>query len=143
MTGFLARGRGHSGTRLPRPDPNPNPNPNQEEGNRNANKKFPLAHRCLGAADWRWNNLLQSVLDSPREATLIAQDSKEGYGEGLDLGLGHMTVEALRDAAKADRIELVSGTDKEGTWKETSAGALPEPFKKFRKVGCLHKYKQW
>lgn len=73
----------------------------QEEGNRAANKKHPLAHRCISTRDFRSNEILESVLDRPRETTLLSQD-----GAGLDLGMGYVLLGTMRDEAKADRVEV-------------------------------------
>ena len=73
----------------------------QEEGNHAANKKYPLAHRCISTVDFRSNEILESVLDRPRETTLLSQE-----GEGLDLGMGFVLLGTMRDEAKADRVEV-------------------------------------
>ena len=39
----------------------------------------------------------------------------------------------MRDEAKHDRVELVSGRQETEAWKETNASGLPEMFKIFRK----------
>ena len=58
-----------------------------EEGNRIANKKYPLAHRCMSMDDFRSTDILESLLDRPREVTTVCQDTLDGFGEGIDLGL--------------------------------------------------------
>lgn len=73
----------------------------QEEGNRAANKEYPLAHRCISSSDFRSNEILESLLDRARETTLLSQD-----GEGLDLGMAYVILGAMRDEAKADRVEV-------------------------------------
>ena len=77
----------------------------QEEGNRAANKNYPLAHRCISTADFRYNEILESVLDRPRETTLLSQE-----GEGLDLGMAFVLLGTMRDEAKADRVEVCMHT---------------------------------
>jgi hypothetical protein len=114
-------------------DGNSSSGEDQEEGNRAANKAFPLAHRCLSSTDVRYNDILESLLDRPRELTLLVQDEQAGFGEGLDLGVTYLTIEAARNEARAERLELVSGRKETETWKEVSASALPPMFKTFRK----------
>ena len=104
----------------------------QEAANHTANKNFPLAHRCLTAADYRNSDLFESVLDRPRELTLLVQDAQEGWGEGLDIGVSHLNMQAMRDEARAERLEVVSGRGATETWKEVSAASLPAMFKLFR-----------
>lgn len=65
--------------------------------------------------------------------TLLCQDEREGYGEGLDLGVAYLTLGCLRDEAVAERVELVSGRNETETWKEVNAASLPPMFKTFRK----------
>ena len=50
-------------------------------------RRAPLAHRCLSKADFTYNSILESVLDRPRETTLISQD-----GSGGDLGMVYLVV---------------------------------------------------
>ena len=64
----------------------------QEAANRIANKQFPLSHRCVSLDDFRDTDVLESVLDSPRETTLLVQTETEGFGEGLDIGLSWLTI---------------------------------------------------
>ena len=104
-----------------------------EEGNRMANKKFPLAHRCLPTSDFRLTDVFESLLDRPRELTLVCQAEYEGFGEGIDLGLNYLLLTAARDEAVADRVEIVSGRGESEVWKETNAAALAPMFKTFRK----------
>ena len=46
----------------------------QEEGNRASGKDFPLSHRCLSPKDFRLNDIAESLLNRPRELTLLVQD---------------------------------------------------------------------
>ena len=92
----------------------------QEEGNRKGNKTFPLAHRCLSMEDFRLNDIAESLLDRPRELTLVVQDEEDGYGEGLDLGMTYLYLTAIRNEMRADRVEIVSGRDKTEVWKVTA-----------------------
>lgn len=55
-----------------------------EEGARAANKKYPLAHRCMAKSDFELSDIGESILDRAREVTLLMQDTQPGYGEGLD-----------------------------------------------------------
>ena len=106
-----------------------------EEGNRVAGKQFTLAHRCLSSTDFRHNDIYESLLDRAREVTLLVQDKqREGYGEGMDLGVSYLLIEAVRDEAAADRVMLVSGRKEKETWKEVSAGSLPAMFGTFREI---------
>lgn len=65
----------------------------QEEANRAAGNAFPLAHRCLSSTDFRHSDIFESLLDRPRETTLLVQDETKGFGEGLDIGLCWLTIE--------------------------------------------------
>ena len=69
----------------------------------------------------RHNDIFESLLDRPREATLLCQDEREGYGEGLDLGVTYLTLKQMRDEAVAERVQLVSGRKETETWKEAAA----------------------
>ena len=64
----------------------------QEEGNRVANKKFPLAHRCLSMEEYRATDVFESLLDRAREITLLVQAETDGWGEGLDIGLTWLAI---------------------------------------------------
>ena len=99
-------------------------------------KAFPLAHRCLSLSDFRSTDVLESLLDRPREMTTVCQDTTEGYGEGIDLGMNYLMITGARDEATADRVELVSGRGTDASpevWKETNASSLPTMFRTFRK----------
>jgi hypothetical protein len=104
-----------------------------EEAARASSKQFPLAHRCVSMTDFRHTDILESVLDRPRELTTVCQDTLDGFGEGIDLGLNFLLITAARDEATADRVELVSGRGETEQWKETNASALPSMFKTFRR----------
>ena len=81
----------------------------QERANRSAKKAYPLAHRCMSAVEFRHNDLFESVLDRAKEVTVLIQDEKEGWGEGLDIGAAYTAISEMRDEATADRLEVVSG----------------------------------
>ena len=97
----------------------------QEEGNRASGKAFPLSHRCLSQEDFRLNDIAESLLDRPRELTLLVQDEHKGlgFGEGLDLGVTYLYLTVMRDEMLADRVEIVSGRNETETWKV----AIPFP----------------
>ena len=97
----------------------------QEEGNRASGKDFSLAHRCLSPDDFRWNDIAESLLDRPRELTLLVQDEHKGlgFGEGLDLGVTYLYLTLMRDEMLADRVEILSGRNETETWKV----AIPFP----------------
>ena len=104
-----------------------------EEGARAANKKFPLAHRCLLVADFKATEVFESLLDRAREVTLVCQEEHKGFGEGIDLGLNYLLLTAARDEACADRVEIVSGRGESEAWKEINGTTLAPMFKTFRK----------
>ena len=106
----------------------------QEHANNFANKQYPLAHRCLSNTEFRYNDLFESVLDRAKEVTMLVQDEKEGWGEGLDIGVAWLAVKEMRDEACAERLEVVSGAGDDETWKEISGTSLPQMFQKYRKV---------
>ena len=105
----------------------------QDEANRASGKKYPLAHRCMALSDYRRTDVMESVLDRPREITLVCQAKTEAYGDSFDLGMNYLLLETARDEAKHDRVELVSGRGDTETWKETNAAGLDPMFKTFRK----------
>jgi hypothetical protein len=80
----------------------------QEEGNRAANKKFPLAFRCLSNEEFRSTDVFESVLDRPREVTLSVQDESEGWGEGLDIGLTWLSIKVSKDSSSQLHIPTLS-----------------------------------
>ena len=106
----------------------------QETANADADKEHPLAHRCLSMCDFKHGELLESVLDRPKEVTLLVQDQKEGWGEGLDIGLSWMSTLEMRDEARHDRLEVVSGRGAAEAWKEINASSLPAMIKTFRTI---------
>eukprot|EP00966_Prymnesium_polylepis_P086277 1997305-Prymnesium_polylepis.1 len=59
----------------------------QVAANRVANKKFPLAHRCLEAKEWKLANQLESVALSSHESVMLMQK-----GTGVDPGTVKSTV---------------------------------------------------
>ena len=106
----------------------------QERANHSAKKSHPLAHRCMSQTEFRHNDLFESVLDRAKEVTVLIQDCKEGWGEGLDIGVAHMAICEMRDEALAARLEVVSGHGANETWKEISATSLPNMFQIFRRI---------
>ena len=106
----------------------------QERANRTANKSHPLAHRCMTATEFRHNDLFESVLDRAKEVTVLIQDCKEGWGEGLDIGVSFMAISEMRDEALAARLEVVSGHGENENWKEISGGSLPHMFQLYRSI---------
>ena len=83
--------------------------------------------------------VFESLLTSPRDITLISQVNQVGkddqpFPEGLDLGTAFKLITVSRDEARAERVELVSGTSKEGEWKEASAASLAPMFRKWREI---------
>lgn len=69
------------------------------------------------------NDIAESLLDRPREFTLLVQDEQKGFGEGLDLGVTYLYLTVMRDEMLADRVEIVSGRNETETWKV----AIPFP----------------
>ena len=106
----------------------------QEHANNISNKQYPLAHRCLSNTEFRHNDLFESVLDRAKEVTMLVQDEKKGWGEGMDIGVAWLAVKEMRDEACAERLEIVSGAGNDEIWKEISGTSLPPMFQKFRKV---------
>ena len=106
----------------------------QEHANNISNKQYPLAHRCLSNTEFRHNDLFESVLNRAKEVTMLVQDEKKGWGEGMDIGVAWLAVKEMRDEACAERLEIVSGAGNDEIWKEISGTSLPPMFQKFRKV---------
>ncbi len=101
----------------------------QLQANVAANKSFPLAHRLLDDEGFKNNNLLESVLTHPNEVSVLVQKH-----EGMGLSLGFQMAGVLKEASKSQRIHIVSGTTKDGDWKEVHVSSLPTMFKEQRRI---------
>lgn len=77
---------------------------------------------------------MESLLDRAREITLLSQIDDGSLGEGIDLGLAYVLLQMMREEARADRVEVVSGRNHTEVWKEVNAAGLPSMFKTFRTV---------
>ena len=63
------------------------------------------------------------------------QDTRrEGYGEGMDLGVAYLLVNGMRHEAVAQKVELVSGRKESESWKEVNGDSLPPMFRTYREV---------
>lgn len=86
-------------------------------------------------SEFRDCEILESLLDRAREITLLSQCTGEGSsGEGLDLGLAFVLLGMMRDEARQERVEIISGRGDAETWKEVNGSGLPKMFKTFRTV---------
>ena len=101
----------------------------QVQANEAANKKFPLAHRLLDDVGFKNNSYLESTLFSANEVSGLVQKQ-----EGMGLSMGYQMAKVLKDDATGMKLMVVSGTTKEGDWKETHAAALPNMFKVQRRI---------
>ena len=64
----------------------------------------------------------------------MVQTQTDGWGEGLDIGVSFTLMSEMRDEARADRLEVVSGRGDKEVWKDISGQSLPLMFQKFRKI---------
>jgi hypothetical protein len=101
----------------------------QLQVNESANKKFPLAPRLLDDMGFKNNSLLESVLSSPNEVSGLVQ--KE---QGMGLIMGYQMAKVLKAEATSMRLMVVSGTTKDGDWKEAHTSTLPTKFKLQRSI---------
>jgi hypothetical protein len=101
----------------------------QVQANEAANKKFPLAHRLLDDVGFKNNSYLENTLFSANEVSGLVQKQ-----EGMGLSMGYQMAKVLKDDATGMKLMVVSGTTKEGDWKETHAAALPNMFKVQRRI---------
>lgn len=101
----------------------------QVQANEVANKQFPLAHRLLDDTGFKNNSLLESVLHSCNQVSGLVQKQ-----DGMGLSMGFQMAKVLKDEVTSMKLMVVSGTSKDGDWKEIHAGTLPPMFKKQRSV---------
>ena len=94
-----------------------------------ANKKYPLAHRCLSSDGFKNGQLLESVLNYPNEVSCLTQKH-----EGMGLSMGYQMATILHESTTAVRVSIVSGSSKEGDWKEVHGNTLPTMFQKQREI---------
>ena len=109
------------------------PDGDEDEGIVTANviagKEFPLAHRLLDTQGFRSISFLESVLQLPHEVCLILQKT-----EGVGLSLAWQLMVAMHESTKNQRLQVVSGSSKEGTWTDMHEANLPEMFRNFRRI---------
>ena len=72
---------------------------------------------------------LQSTLFSANEVSGLVQKQ-----DGMGLSMGYQMAKVLKDEATAMKLMVVSGTTKEGDWKETHVNVLPNMFKVQRRI---------
>ena len=101
----------------------------QVQGNEASNKKFPLAHRLVDDVGFKNNSFLESTLFSANEVSGLVQKQ-----DGMGLSMGYQMAKVLKDEATAMKLMVVSGTTKEGDWKETHVNVLPNMFKVQRRI---------
>ena len=101
----------------------------QIQANVAADRKYPLAHRCLDAGGFRNGSVLESLLTHPQEVSAISQKH-----EGMGLSMGYQMAQILHEGATSPRVSLVSGTSKEGGWTDVHASTLPDMFKTQRDI---------
>ena len=89
------------------------------QANEASNKKFPLAHRLLDDVGFKNNSYLESTLFSANEVSGLIQKQ-----EGMGLSMGYQMAKVLKDEATGMKLMVVSGTTKEGDWKETRTSAV-------------------
>ena len=69
------------------------------------------------------NSLLESVVSSPNEVSGLVQKQ-----QGMGLSLGYQMAKVLKAEATSMRLMVVSGTTKDGDWKEAHTSTLPTMF---------------
>ena len=99
------------------------------EANDAKGNDFPLQHRCLGQAEWKKNNLLESVLTTPYE---ISEAVQGHAGCGLDKAF--ILATTLHAELTADVVAVVSGCDEAEVWENVHALALPPDLQQFRSI---------
>ena len=52
----------------------------------------------------------------------------------MGLSLGYQMAMVLHSGSTNQRVQVVSGTSKEGAWKDMNASSLPHMFKKQREI---------
>ena len=65
------------------------------------------------------NSYLESTLFSANEVSGLVQKQK-----GMGLSMGYQMAKVLKDEATGMKLMVVSGTTKEGDWKETRTSAV-------------------
>lgn len=100
-----------------------------EQANESAKKKFLFAHRLLDEIGFQNNPLLENVLSSANEVSGLVQKQ-----EGMGLSVGYQMAKVLKDEVTSMRLMVVSGTTKDGDWKEAHASTLPSMFKMQRSI---------
>ena len=65
------------------------------------------------------NSYLESTLFSANEVSGLVQKQ-----EGMGLSMGYQMAKVLKDEATGMKLMVVSGTTKEGDWKETRTSAV-------------------
>ena len=101
----------------------------QVQANIAAGKEYPLAHRVLDVHGFRNNSLLESILSTPHEVCLLVQKH-----EGMGLSLGYQMATVLYEVNTTPKLQVVSGTSKDGEWREIHAQTLPPMFQKMRTI---------
>ena len=84
---------------------------------------------ALQAAHFKNNSFLESTLFSANEVSGLVQKQ-----DGMGLSMGYQMAKVLKDEATAMKLMVVSGTTKEGDWKETHVNVLPNMFKVQRRI---------
>ena len=99
------------------------------QSNEASNKNFPLAHRLLTEEGFKHNNILESVLSCANEVCSLVQKQ-----EGMGLSMGFKFAKVCKDDATHTKVNVVSGTSKDGDWKQIAASTLPDMFKLQRRI---------
>ncbi|KAK3236723.1 hypothetical protein CYMTET_53155 [Cymbomonas tetramitiformis] len=103
----------------------------QVELNEKDGKEFPLQHRCLDAAEWKKNNVLESVLTTPYEVSKAMQGHT---GCGLDKEF--ILASSVHADLTSDVVDVVSGVDATETWEDVHARSLAPEIQQFRQVAA-------
>ena len=100
----------------------------QVAANEASGKKFPLAHRCIGASEWKLASQLESVLTPSHELVSLMQ-----LGSGMDPGTTHLLARSTTNVVANPRVQLVSGSEGKETWKEVHEGTLDVMMRTYRR----------
>ena len=120
--------RGQEPPLPPPPPPPPDPS-HQVAANEAANKKFPLAHRCLEGREWKLVNQLESVALSSHESVMLMQKQ-----QGVDPGIVFLLALGCRNVNKSTKVQLVSGAEGKEVWKEVHEASLDSMWRKYRSI---------
>ena len=94
-----------------------------------ADKKFPLAQRCLSQPEFRSCNQLESVLTPSHETVMLMQRL-----QGVDPGTAHILAAGCKSLNSAGTLMVVSGAEGKEVWKEMNVLSLELAWRRYREI---------